>query len=348
MRDVARLAGVSQRTVSNVVNHYIHVRAETRVRVEEAIQQLNYRPNVSARRLRSGRTGLVALAVPEIAVPYFAELADLIQQRAAELGLTLLIDQTGGVRERELLVLDGYHTNMIDGLILSPLAIKADDLRSRQLTFPTVLLGESVDNAGLIHVSIDNVAAATAATEHLIAIGRRRIAAIGAGFAPASIGPAPRRMRGYLLALSAAGLPAPVEVREPTGWSRAAGYAAAVELVERDCDVDALFCFNDLLALGAMKALADRGVRVPGDIAVIGWDDIEECRYATPELTSVVPDKAGIARTSVERLLPAAAGDESAEELTSTFTLAVRASTVGISRAPIADGDDSSTVTPTS
>ena len=154
MRDVAKLADVSQRTVSNVVNGYTHVKPETRRRVQEAIRRLNYRPNISAQKLRQGRTGMVALAVPEeIAAPYFAELADQVQRQAAERGITLLIDQKGGRRERELLVLDGYRSNVIDGLILSPLSITPFDLTNWGLDFPRCCWG-SIDTGGVIHVSI--------------------------------------------------------------------------------------------------------------------------------------------------------------------------------------------------
>ena len=128
LKDVARLAGVSVKTVSNVVNDYEHVTPKTRARVEQAIKELNYRPNLSARNLRKGRSGIIALAVPELDIPYFAELARLIVTAAEERGLTVLIDQTGGNREREQLVAEGIRDHLIDGLIFSPLALTADDL----------------------------------------------------------------------------------------------------------------------------------------------------------------------------------------------------------------------------
>ena len=333
MHDVAKLADVSQRTVSNVVNGYAHVRPATRQRVQKAIAALNYRPNVSAQKLRQGRTGMIALALPEIAAPYFAELADRIQRRAAERGITLLIDQTGGLRERELLVLDGYRSNIIDGLILSPLAVTPADLTSRGLDFPTVLLGESVDTGGFIHVSIDNVAAGHLATDHLISLGRTRIAAVGAMAAQETLGPAVRRLRGYTEALAAAGTPAAPELVFSTNmWTRASGHAIASQIVEQHDNVDAIFCFNDLLALGVMKGLQRHGVQVPDDIAVVGWDDIEECSYSTPTLTSIAPDKAGLADLAVDHLLNRIAGNPTeVTELEADFTLAARESSSGAS-----------------
>ncbi len=329
MRDVAKLADVSQRTVSNVVNGYIHVRPETRERVQRAITALRYRPNVSAQKLRQGRTGMLALAVPEIAVPYFAELANHVQRRAAERGVTLLIDQTGGVRERELLVLDGYRSNIIDGLILSPLAVTPTDLTDRGLDFPTVLLGESVNTGGFIHISIDNVAAARDATEHLLKLGRRRIAAIGSMPEQDIVGPAARRLRGYSDAISAAGLPLDPELILPAAtWTRANGYRIAADIITKGTAVDAMFCFNDLLAVGVMKALEQHGVPVPQDVAVIGWDDLEECSYATPTLTSVSPDKIGIARLAVDHLLDRIAGRPLEDtEIPAGFSITAREST---------------------
>ena len=326
MSDVAALAGVSQRTVSNVVNNYKHVKPDTRERVQNAIDLLRYKPSPSARSLRGGRTGLVALAVPEIDAPYFAELADLIQTRASASGLTLLIDQTGGTRERELLVLDGYHRKAIDGLILSPLAITAEDLKHRELDIPTVLLGESVTTSDIVHVSIDNVAAARAAVRHLMASGRRRIAAIGAELDFRAVSPAQRRTEGYLKEMHLAGHAEAASLAFPTSeWSLAEGYRVATEVMENDAVIDALFCFNDTLAIGAIKAVTDRGLSIPADIAVMGWDDIAEASYTNPSLTTITPDKADIARIAVDSLLDRLSGQEPDEaEITTTFTITVR------------------------
>jgi DNA-binding LacI/PurR family transcriptional regulator len=326
MHDVAALAGVSQRTVSNVVNDYVHVKPETRRKVLAAIEQLGYRPNILAQRLRQGRTGLLGLAVPEIAAPYFAELADHVQRLAQERGVTLLIDQTGGDREREKMVLEGYRTHVIDGLILSPLSISADDLAEHEPDFPIVLLGESIAGGPFLHVSVDNVAAARMATEHLIETGRRRIAAIGAPSDDAAMGPAARRIAGFAAATEAAGLPSDFRYTLQA-WNRREGYRIGRQIIETHADVDSVFCFNDLLALGAMKAFADLGVRMPDDIAVVGWDDIEEAAFASPGLTSIAPDKAEIARTAIDGILAGLAGQsDGVGDVTSSHALVTRGS----------------------
>ncbi len=327
MRDVAARAGVSPRTVSNVVSGYVHVSADTRQRVQSAIDELKYRPNVSAQSLRQGRTGIIALAVPEIAAPYFAELADLVQQAASSRGVTLLVDQTGASREREKLVLEGYHSNLIDGLVLSPMALTAADLQARAPEIPTVLLGERIETAGgLLHVAMDNVAAAREATAHLLSLGRRRIAAVGADLAIDNLGPALRRLAGYRQALAQAGVPPVPELEVTTdGWSHRSAYAAVDALLASGTSVDAMFCFNDVLALSAIRAIRSHGLRVPEDIAVVGWDDIAEAAYVVPALTTVRPDKPAIARTAVDRLLALISGDRSTDEqVTCGYELVVR------------------------
>lgn len=310
MRDVAVLAGVSPRTVSNVVSGYVHVRPETRERVQRAIEELRFKPNVSARSLRLGRTGMIGLALPEIAAPYFAELADHIERAAHARGVTLLIDQTAADRDRERQVLRGYGSQVIDGLIFSPMALTGHDLAQEPLDIPTVLLGERAQGGGLVRVAIDDVAAAREATGHLLDAGHRRVAAIGADLTPRSAGPAVGRLRGYQDAHERRGLDLDEELVVRTGgWGRAAGYTGADRLLRAGARFDAMFCFNDALAFGAIRAAADHGVKVPDELAVVGWDDVEEAAYSTPSLSSVRPDKAAIAQTAVERLLSQIAGE---------------------------------------
>ncbi|MGH3655582.1 MAG: LacI family DNA-binding transcriptional regulator [Micromonosporaceae bacterium] len=333
LKDVAKHAGVSIKTVSNVVNGYVHVRADTRERVEAAIAELQYRPNLSARSLRAARSGVVALALPELDVPYFAELARHIVAAAEERGWTVLIDQTEGSRDRERVVVDGIRRELIDGLIFSPLALTASDLADRSDVTPMVLLGERVGGSDLVadHVVVDNVAAAREATGHLIGLGRRRVAAIGAQRAAAGV-TARLRLAGYQEALRNAGLsPDRSLVRPATAYHRADGAAAMADLLELAEPPDAVFCFNDLLALGALRTLNQRGVRVPDDVALVGFDDIEDGRYATPNLTTVRPDKEQIGRLAVELLADRLAGDRDTapRELVAPHDLVVRESTTG-------------------
>ena len=340
MRDVAALANVSQRTVSNVVNDYIHVKPETRTKVQRAIDMLGYQPNVTARKLRGGRSGLIALAIPEIAAPYFAELADLVQRAAAAQDQVLLIEQTGGTRARELSVLHGYPAAMIDGLVLNPIAITAADLEPRRDNVPTVFLGErieledAVSSGHYIHVSIDNIAAARVATEHLIALGRTRIAALGAtAVGPSNAGPHLRRTHGYLDALRLHGVTVRQELMIPLPqWTAGEGYLAVKKLIADRVQFDSLFCFNDTIAIGAISALHEANRTIPDDVAVVGWDNTHEAQFSVPPMTTIAPDTAQIAGTSVDRLLALIRGETAGmEDVLVPFRLITRRSTVAFS-----------------
>lgn len=329
------LAGVSVKTVSNVVNDYPYVRPTTRAKVQEAIEELGYRPNLTARNLRSGRSGVIALAVPELDAPYFAELAHHVVGAAMDRGWTVLVDETGqtsdrALRDRERSAAAGIRGQLIDGVILSPLALDEADL-TRYGSVPLVLLGERLGSHLADHVAIDNRAAAAAATQHLLDIGRHRIGVIGTQ--PPPYGHSARqRLQGYRAALRAAKIRYDSSLIVPAlEWRRADGLTGVRRLLALPRPPDAVFCFNDLLALGAVRGLSEAGVRVPEDVAVVGFDDIEESRFSVPTLTSVAPDKAAIAREAVahlaRRLERGAAWVP--EEVTVAYTLEVRESTLG-------------------
>lgn len=303
IKDVAEYAGVSPKTVSNVINNFEHVSERTRAAVQEAIDALGYRVNIAGRQLRQGRTGMITLAVPELDVAYFAELAKHVMAEADARGRTVLIHQTGAVRERELAALHGFDAQFSDGLILSPLALRPRDLATRDRRLPVVLLGERPAEGGTDHVGIDNVAAAREATEHLLSRDRRRIAVIG-GAVRGRQGTDRLRTDGYREAMETAGLPFEPDLVVPVdAYHWRDGARAAAALMERDPRPDALLCLNDHLALGALRALHDLGRSVPGDLDVIGFDDIEASRFSVPSLTTVAPDKRQIARAAVDLLL---------------------------------------------
>ena len=308
LRQVAERAGVSVRTVSNVVSGFPLVAPQTRERVQRVLDEMGYRPNAAARHLRGGRSGLVALVIPEIASPYFGELAGHLADEAEKRGWTLLVQQTGGDARRERELLDGVRGQAVDGLVLSPWALSPTDLRRRPDAAPLVLLGEQDADGLLDHVVIDNVAAARELTRHLIETGRTRIAAVGPQ-PHLTNGTAARRLAGYRQALAEAGLANDPALEIPVAQlHRADGAAAMRTLLAAGTEVDAVFCFSDQLALGAMHVATGHGLRVPADLAVAGFDDVEDGRYANPALTTVSPDKAAIARAALgclaERLGP--------------------------------------------
>jgi DNA-binding LacI/PurR family transcriptional regulator len=334
LRDVAARAGVSVRTVSNVANGFAHVAPDTRRRVQAAIDELGYRPNTAARQLRRGRTETISLVVPEIVSPYFAELASLTVRIAEERGWTVHIDQTDGHADRERQMTAGPVGQSVDGVLASPWAVGPEEL-SRLGAGPLVLLGERGATGNLDHVAIDNVAAGRLATEHLVGLGRRHIAAIGAQ--PHLHNDTARlRLEGFRSALREAGLPVPDElVVDVQRLHRPDGAAAMAGLLRGPHPVDAVFCFTDELALGAMRTLAEHGRRVPEDVAVVGFDDIEDGAYSVPSLSTVAPDKAEIARLALSCLAdridrPGGPG----VDLVAGHRLVVRESTAGIADSP--------------
>ncbi|WP_237706719.1 LacI family DNA-binding transcriptional regulator [Kribbella flavida] len=330
MRDVARHAGVSPKTVSNVMNGYPFIREDTRRRVLDAIEALGYQMNISARNLKSGRTGIIGLAVPELSLPYFAELADAVITAAEQHGLTVMIEQTGAVRDRELAALARPRGHLVDGLLFSPLALGPDDAEHLRTSTPTVLLGERIFHGPVDHVMIDNVTGTRAATEHLLDLGRRRIAVLGT-HPGEKVGTAAIRYDAYAAALTDAGIEPLSALAIPAEpWHRSTGAEAMQSLLATGVEFDAVLALNDTLALGALRVLAERGIRVPDDVAVAGFDDIDEARYSMPSLTTVDPGRAQIAATAVDILVGRMNGDDADHrEIVAEYALHVRESTTG-------------------
>jgi DNA-binding LacI/PurR family transcriptional regulator len=331
MRDVAERASVSIKTVSNVLNDYPYIRPETRDRVLRAVEDLGYRMNHSARALRSGRSGAISLVVPDIRNAYFAELAAAVIDAADGLDLSVIIEQSGGVPERELQLVQGRRTVPVDGVLYSVAGLGEEDAHLlANLPTPVVLLGERIFRGPLDHVTMQNVEGARAATEHLLDGGRRRILAFGAG-AAASVSSAGLRLRGYREALASRGLEAdPALVVDAQPWLREGGANAMRAVLDSGVRFDGVVAFNDLIGLGALRVLLDSGVRVPDDVALVGFDDIDETRFTSPSMSTVDPGRREIAETALAFLrdrIAAGSGDDIApREHLSRFHLRERES----------------------
>jgi len=334
MHDVAREAGVSIKTVSNVINDYPYIRPETKQRVEDAIAKLGYRPNLSARGLRSGRTGVISLIIPDLRNAYFAELADAVMRAAAEQSLSVIIEQSRGDRDRELDLVHGARMQAVDGILYSVLGLGEDDAHLLDdVVTPLVLLGERIFHGPADHVTMQNTEASYAATKHLIDRGRRRIVALGAH--PGEIiGSAGLRLTGYQRALDDASIPFDSElVGEVGGWFRSEGANTMKQLLASGLEFDGVVAFNDSIALGAMRIMQEAGIRIPQDVAVIGFDDIDETRYTLPTLTTIDPGREEIARVAVqylqERIASPTSGAEPREYL-ADFRVVERESTAPV------------------
>ena len=330
LHDVARVAGVSIKTVSNVINGYAYIRDTTRERVLGAIEELQYKPNLAARTLRMGRTSVIGLIMPELRNPYFAELAADVMQAADRHGLAVLIEQVHGDRESEIAALHSSRMQMVDGILYSALALGQDDTDQLRIDTPLVLLGDRIFYGPTDHVTIQNAEGARAATEHLISLGRRRILAIGAHEGE-KVGSAGLRLDGYKAALENAGLNYDEKLVLHAGtWHRADGAATMRQALEEGLTFDGVFAFNDSLALGAMRVMQEHAIRIPLDVAIVGFDDIDETRYSSPSLTTINPGRAEIANRAVDALVERISGASISEprEIPAEFNLVIRESTI--------------------
>lgn len=295
LKDVAARASVSPKTVSNVINGSAVVRPATRARVESALAELDYVPNLSARGLRNGRSGVIALALPDLATPYSAEMAHAFVEAAHERGWGVQIEETGGRPDREATLLSRVRARMVDGVVLNPTVADEFELPADpQQTPPAVLIGE-VEQSRLDQVVVDPVAAAADMTTRLISTGHRRIAVVGSAIATNTF-TSILRTRGYRRALDASGLV--VDERLEIGcdeWTPRGGAEAVSAFLAEQPLPDAFFCFTDTLAIGVLSELWRRGIRVPDDVSVAGFDDVAHGEFAAPPLTTVSFDKRAFA-----------------------------------------------------
>ncbi|WP_431279461.1 LacI family DNA-binding transcriptional regulator [Leifsonia poae] len=302
LQDVADLAGVSMKTVSNVVHDYPHVSAKMRERVQNAIAELGYRPNVLGRRLATGRTGLIALAFADVSVPYFAELARRVSSLAAEQGYRVLFEETDGTLEGERAVVSSGEAGLVDGMIFQPSRMSSAELAQTRSDIPMVILGEGAAPVTIDRVMIDNVAAAREATRHLLSLGRRRVAFAGHERTALSR-TSELRIAGYQAALEEAGLTAdpalliPSQSVSPVDSARSVGAALDAGLA-----VDAIMCRDDLAAIGALRALQERGLKVPEDVAITGWDNTQMTWVTFPSITTIAPDMTALASRALTML----------------------------------------------
>jgi DNA-binding LacI/PurR family transcriptional regulator len=327
MSDVARLAGVSKMTVSNVVNNRPGVSDPVRRRVLEAIQQCGYRLNVNARTLKAGRTGVIGLAVPGVDQPYFGLLGSILIEVAKARGFHVAIEQTGAAAEGEAAAIAQSHKLQLDGLILSAVVLDPREQGSAAWgDFPIVMLGERDFGSSIDHVGMANEAGTRAATEHLIAQGCRRIAVVTGGVLE-GVNVVSRRYRGYVEALESAGLGVDPALVSLEGMGLESGQRAVRALHAAGVAFDAVVAVTDTVAIGVMRGLADVGLRCPEDVRVVGFDDIREASYLRPSLTSVAPDHRWMAEKAVD-LIATRLEDPTRppEEHTAPFELKIRES----------------------
>lgn len=284
MADVAREAGVSMMTVSRVVNNKEGISDATRARIQEVIEQLGYRPSNIARGLVTKQTGTLGLVVPDNANPFFSEVARGAEHVAYENGYNVFLCNTEEDKQRELTVLRSLEEKRVDGVVVCSSRLNEEELRKALTHYPAAVLVNRqpvIEGNGVVRV--DDEAGGRILTQHLIQSGHH---AIGFLAGPSSSYSRELRGKGYSEALKAAGLDYHPEWFHPCSPIVEGGREAAVKLLSTHPELTALFCFNDLVAVGALQACSALGLAVPDDIAIVGCDDIPLAALVNPTLTT--------------------------------------------------------------
>jgi DNA-binding LacI/PurR family transcriptional regulator len=302
--DVARHAGVSITTVSHALSGNRRVAEETRARIDRSIRELDYRPNPFARGLRTERSHIVALIVPDITNPYYPTLARGMQEALLSEGYQMFVGSSDGDGDRERSFLDDSLQRRVDGVALAAFATKARTLAPvLRAGIPVVSIGTTIQHRTVDLVRTDDVAGSRDATDYLIEKGYEPIGMIGG---PEGTSPSDHRLEGYRAALGSAGIRFDPQIVAIGDFTRMGGEKAMRELLSREPRPRAVFCANDLMAIGAMDAVREAGLRVPRDVALMGYDDIEAAGLVTPALSTVVnpADEMGheCARLLLERM----------------------------------------------
>ena len=297
IREVAQLAGVSPSTVSHVINGTRFVSADARGRVRAAMEQLDYRPNALARSLRRGETLTLGMILPDSANPFFAEVGHHIEQAAFEAGYNVVLCNTEGDLEKERLYVDLLLEKQVDGIIFVAAGDRSESVAALiQTGVPLVIVDRDLKDVPADTVLTDNLQGGYLGTRHLIGAGHERIACITG---PSHLTPSADRVTGYRRALAEAGIPVDESLLVRGDFHAQSGELAALQLLTGPHPPSAILACNDMMAIGVLHAAATLGLRVPADLAVIGYDDIELASFAVPSLTTVAQPKEQMAETAL-------------------------------------------------
>jgi LacI family transcriptional regulator len=301
IKDVAAHAGVSPGTVSNVLNRPGKVAPATRERVEAAISELGFVRHGSASTLRAGHSRTIGLSVIDIGNPFFTEVAAGVEDVASELGYAVILGNSAGSQDKEDRNLRVLAEHRVRGVLITPSGEDAGRLdRLRERGISVVLVDHPAHRPDQCAVAVDDVAGGRAAVTHLLSKGARSVAYVTG---PMTIRQCVERWEGAKAAMRAAGLdPADLRVAETATMTARAGEKAAADLIESGLP-EAVFCANDLLALGVLRALLRAGVRVPEDVALMGYDDIDFAAASTVSLSSMRQPTYQLGRIATELLL---------------------------------------------
>lgn len=307
MKDVAKIAKVSPSTVSRVLSNPDLVQKETRDRVLEVVEELNYKPNLVARQFRKKETKIILVVVPDITSNFFSRVVRGIDQIASSNGYQVILCDTGNEIEKERMYVNLLHQKQADGIILLTARLGQSELESIAYEFPMVLACEYIDELNVPTVSVDNVSSSRKITEYLIGLGHTKIGHI-TGNMEGVLGR--DRLKGFRQALLTNGIEIDSKYIQEGDSSMESGYNQMQKLLALEIPPTALFVFNDEMAFGALKAVRDNGFRVPEDIAIVGFDNLEMSTVVTPTLTTINQPRYEIGKKAAELLLTLMAGNE--------------------------------------
>lgn len=298
--DVAAKAGVSVATVSRVINGSSKVSPETLIKVKQAIAELNYRPNLLGRALRKTKSERVLVLLPNIANPFYAEIVKGIEDVANKNGYSIMLCNTDSNLEREKKYIKMLKSHLADGAILMASEMTCEELTELSHEIPIVQCCEYKVGIPITHVSIDNEMAAYKAVNHLIGLGHKKIAFIGAKnqFLSSSL-----RKDGYIRALNEAGIDFDPAYCGYGDYSYKSGFRIMKQLLSLEARPTAVFCISDLMAVGAIRSAMEEELRVPEDLAVCGFDNIYFSRMFKPTLTTVSQPMHDLGCTAMEALI---------------------------------------------
>lgn len=301
IKDVAALAGISYTTVSHVLNKTRPVSEEVRVKVEAAIASLDYVPSAVARSLKAKTTATIGLLVPNSLNPYFAELARGIEDYCERNGYCVILCNSDDNPQKQRNYLRVLLEKRIDGLIVTSAGGDSGLVQGLAgVRTPMVIVDRGLEGVNADLVRIDHQHGAYLATRHLLELGHRDIACIGG---PGNTSVAQMRLAGFQQALREAGVEAPAERILESDFSSTGGYRAAAQLLDGGQPPSAIFAGNDMMGIGVLRAAAERNIRVPSELSVIGFDDILMSRYVYPALTTVGQSILQLGETAAELLL---------------------------------------------
>lgn len=301
IRDVAERAGVSITTVSHVINRTRKVEPATAAKVEAAIDELGYRPNALARSMRRGTTQTVGVVIPDIANPFFGDLARSLEDHMFEAGYSAIICNSDGDEDKESRYLEVLLAKQVDGLLLVAASHPSDGLVGIvERGTPTIVVDRELDDLAVSQVMVANRDGGELAGQHLLELGHRDIGVIAG---PGSLGTSARRLDGFRAALEDADLTLPAARVWRGDFRAASGRAAMERWLESDDPPTAVFAENDLMAIGALSAAHGAGIDVPAQLTVVGFDGIAFGAEVTPPLTTVAQSADDMARVAIELLL---------------------------------------------